>query len=458
MEPAPGGRAGAPPAKRAATALLRRRRSPIFYGWVLAGVGFVANMLNGALLFHAFGTYVVLMRDDFGWSRTSFSLAFSVMRMESGLLGPVEGWAIDRFGPRLVMTVGNVLFGVGLILLATINSLLEFYLVLLILALGGALGAFLPISVAIVHWFDRKRAMALATISLGFSAGGLAQPAVVAGLEGLGWRQFSVFAGIFVLVVAVPLAQLVRHRPEDYGYLPDGATEEQAELDRAAGRQQVDFTARQALRTSAFWMLALGQSASVLVFGAVSVHFVAHVTESIGLTLGTAAAAIMVMTGVMVVGQIAIGGFVGDRVNKRALIAVAMLGHTVALLILAFAASLQMVLLFAVVNGLAMGTRGPLSQALRAEYFGRAHFGTIMGFSSLVMMIGIVGGPLIAGLSYDMLGAYRPAFILLAFMSGLGSIFFWMARPPAPPPPEPEPEPEARPDAAPHVAPAPAGG
>ncbi|MBM3141244.1 MAG: MFS transporter [Chloroflexi bacterium] len=408
----------------------RRRRSPIFYGWVLTGVGFVVNLLNGALLFHAFGTYVVLLRDEFGWSRTSFSLAFSLMRVESGLLGPLEGWAIDRFGPRKVMTLGNVVFGAGLILLATINSLLEFYLVLLVLALGGALGAFFPISVSIVNWFDRKRAMALATLSLGFSAGGLIQPGIVAGLEGLGWRMFSVLAGVVVLLVAVPLAQLVRHRPEDYGYLPDGATEEQAEQDRAAGRQEVSFTASQAMRTSAFWMLSLGQSASVLVFGAVSVHFVAHVTESIGLTLGEAASAITLMTAMMVIGQIAIGGYIGDRVSKRGLIVVSMLGHTVALMILAFAATMPMVLVFGVVNGLAMGTRGPLSQALRAEYFGRAHFGTIMGFSSLVMMIGIVGGPMIAGLSYDFLGAYRPAFILLAVLSGLGSIFFWLARPP----------------------------
>lgn len=412
------------------TATRGRHRSPIFYGWVLTGVGFIANLLNGALLFHAFGTYVVLLRDDFGWSRTSFSLAFSMMRMESGLLGPIEGYAIDKFGPRRVMTLGNLLFGIGLILLATINTLVEFYAVLLLLALGGALGAFLPISVSIVNWFDRKRAMALAVLSLGFSAGGLIQPAVVAGLEGLGWRQFSVFAGITVLVVAVPLAQLVRHRPEDYGWRPDGATAEQAEADRVSGRHEVSFTARQALRTSAFWMLSLGQSASLLVFGAVSVHFVAHVTESIGLSLGEAAAAITLMTGMMVIGQVAIGGFVGDRANKRALIVVAMLGHTVGLLLLAFAESMLMVAAFAVVNGLAMGTRGPLSQALRAEYFGREHFGTIMGFSSLVMMTGIVGGPMIAGLSYDLLGAYRPAFVLLAILSGLGSICFWVARPP----------------------------
>jgi len=125
------------------------RRLPFFYGWLIAGVGFVVNMLFGAMLFHSFGTYVVLLREDFGWSLTAFSLAFALMRVESGLLGPIEGWAVDKFGPRAIMRLGVVLFAVGLILLSLIQSLITFYLVFLLMALGSALGAFLPISVAI---------------------------------------------------------------------------------------------------------------------------------------------------------------------------------------------------------------------------------------------------------------------------------------------------------------------
>ncbi len=408
-------------------------RLPFFYGWVLAGVGFVMNMIFGALMFHSFGTYVVLLREEFGWSRTSFALAFALMRVESGLLGPIEGWAIDRFGPRVIMTCGTLIFGVGMILLSQVDSLLSFYLVCLMMALGSALGAFLPISVAIVNWFDRRRATALAFLSLGFAAGGLIQPIIVAGLEHFGWREMSVYAGIVALAIGLPLAQLVRHHPEPHGFLPDGVTPEQLERARAGGRREINFTARQALRTSSFWMISLGQSASLLVFGAVAVHFVAHVHDSLGLSLGAAAGATVVMTLSMVVGQITFGGFLGDKVNKQRVIVIAMFGHTVALLVLAFGTTFGMILLFAVINGLAMGTRGPLMQALRAEYFGRRSFGTIMGFSSLVMMFGIVAGPLLAGLSYDMLGEYRPGFILLAALSALGSVFFMLARPPAPP-------------------------
>ena len=326
------------------------RRPFLFYGWLMAWAGFVVNMLNGALLFHAFGLYVVLLQEEFGWSRTSFAFAFALMRVESGLLGPIEGWAIDRFGPRTVMRFGIVIFGLGLISLSQVDSLLTFYLAFLVMALGSALGSFLPMSVAVVNWFHRRRAAALTILSLGFSAGGLIQPIIVVGLETFGWRGMSVVSGLVVLAVALPLTQLVRHRPEDHGYLPDGASPEEAAAAEAESGEEVSFTPAEALRTRAFWLLGFGHSASLLVFGAVSVHFVAHVTESLGFSLSAAAGAITLMTAMMVVGQIVFGGLLGDRVNKLLVIVAAMFTHTVALALLGFATAFWMVMVFVVLE------------------------------------------------------------------------------------------------------------
>ena len=158
--------------------------SRIFYGWWIVGSGFLVNTFNGALVFHAFGAYVVLLEDEFGWSRTTFAFAFALQRIESGLLGPIEGWAIDRFGPRKVMMLGLVIFALGFIALSQINSILTFYLAFLMIALGSVLGSFLPVTVAVVNWFNRRRAFALAMVSMGFAAGGLIQPGVVFLLAG----------------------------------------------------------------------------------------------------------------------------------------------------------------------------------------------------------------------------------------------------------------------------------
>ena len=100
------------------------------------GAGFGVEALIGALMFHAYGAYVVLLREEFGWSKTMLSVA----RVESGILGPLQGWLTDRFGPRVLIRVGMVVFGLGFILLSQVGSSLTFFLAFLVMALGGSLG------------------------------------------------------------------------------------------------------------------------------------------------------------------------------------------------------------------------------------------------------------------------------------------------------------------------------
>jgi len=72
----------------------------VFYGWWIVAAGFGLELLVGALMFHAYGAYVVLLRAEFGWSKTMLSAAFAMARAESGILGPPQGWLTDRFGRR----------------------------------------------------------------------------------------------------------------------------------------------------------------------------------------------------------------------------------------------------------------------------------------------------------------------------------------------------------------------
>jgi MFS family permease len=138
------------------------------------------------------------------------------------------------------------------------------------------------------------------------------------------------------------------------------------------------------------------------------------------------------VTASQMVGQLS-GGVLGDRFNKRVIVTLCMLGHALALLILAFATALWMVIIFAVVHGLSWGMRGPQMQALRADYFGRASFGTIMGYSSMIITVFIVAGPMFAAVMADHFGSYRGAFVVLATLAGLGSLFWVFARQPRPP-------------------------
>ena len=125
------------------------------------------------------------------------------------------------------------------------------------------------------------------------------------------------------------------------------------------------------------------------------------------------------------------GGYLADRVNKQAVLVACMLGHCAGLLMLAYASNVGHLVAFTALHGLSWGARGPTQQALRADYFGRGSFATIMGFSSLVIMIAMMIAPIFAGWVADQRGGdYTPAFAILAVLAGLGSVFFIFARKP----------------------------
>lgn len=409
------------------------RKPRVFYGWWIVGASVVCQALPSGLLQASFGTYVVLLGREYGWSRTALSGAFSLMRVEEGLLGPVGGWMLDKWGPRAVMRAGMIIFAGGFFAFAQIDSILGFYVTFLMMAIGSAMAGFLSITTAIVNWFDRKRSMAMGIALLGTAVGQFMLPAIVVGLETWGWRAVANLSGVMVLVVGLPAVQLIRHRPEHYGLLPDGRDpDEPVELneDGSVAGETISFTPRQALRTRAFWFISLAHTASVLVVSVVQVHFTAHATESLGYSLSAAAGIVTVQTVTNLLGR-PLGGWVADRTGSRIVIIVCMLTHMVALLLLAFATSLWMIIAFALLNGLAWGARVPVIVSMRAEYFGSRSFGSIMGISSLVVTGGSVLAPVLAGWSFDVLGSYTLSFTVLALVAGMGSLFLVFTPPPS---------------------------
>jgi len=411
-------------------------RGQVFYGWWIVGAGFVLEALMGALLFHAYGAYVVLLRGEFGWSKTMFSAAFSMARAESGILGPIQGWLTDRFGPRTMIRIGMIVFGVGFILFSQIRSPFTFFVTFFLIALGSSLGGYLPIAVAIVAWFRRRRSLALSISSTGMPVGGLLTPVVALALTGFGWRWTAFLSGVLILVVGLPIARLVHHRPEPRGEWPDGEPPAPAGTAtgdrRSASAAGVDFTPREAMRTPVLWYISLGHGSALLVVSAVTVHLIVHVTEGLGYSLQQATAVVALLTVMQAAGQLG-GGWAGDRFSKRAIVVGCMVAHAAGLLLLASATAFSAVAAFAVLHGLAWGIRGPLMSAIRADYFGSASFGTITGISSMVVMFGMVGGPIIAGVLADRTGSYEMGFRILAGLAALGSIFFVLARRPSPP-------------------------
>jgi MFS family permease len=156
--------------------------------------------------------------------------------------------------------------------------------------------------------------------------------------------------------------------------------------------------------------------------------------ESLGYTVAQASLVITLMT-VAQVGGVLVGMSVGDRGNKRLIAAACMVMHALGLLSLTYATGPAMLGAFALLHGVAWGLRGPFMQAIRADYFGRRSIGMIMGLSAVVIAVGQVGGPMVAGGFADLTGDYRLGFTLLALVAATGAIAFAVATPPARPRP-----------------------
>lgn len=359
-----------------------------------------------------------------------------------GVLSPIQGFVIDRFGPRTVARVGIIVFGLGSVIFSFTDSIIVFYASFFVIAVGSSLTGWVTLNVAVAKWFELKRATAIGLVSVGGSVGGLTIPVMAWSMETFGWERTAFAVGIVIWLVGLPLLQLMRSQPEDYGFGPDGVvgnwrgeTHDAAALASQAHLTN-DFTLREASRTRAFWLVSLGHAFAILVVFSVNVHMIAHLVDRLEVTAQTASLMLSLMVLFTILGQVG-GGIMTDRlahrIEKRHIAAIAMLGHVFGLIVLAFATNLAWVALFAVLHGLAWGIRGPIMSSIRADYFGTRSLGAILGAGAMIMMVGTVGGPLVAGFLADLTDGFTIGFVVLAIVASFAVLFFALSRRPIKP-------------------------
>lgn len=412
--------------------LIRRLTPYFFYGWVIVGVSFFAQMLSG-LSIQGLATYVIPLEREFGWSRAAIAGGRAFQQADN-LLGPLSGWLVDTYGPRRLMTVGVVLFAIAYLLFGLVESLWAYYAACLLMAVANTLLGLLVVSYSINQWFRRLRTSALGLAVTGFAASGIVViPAIVWAQVELGWRSAALLTGLGVLLIGLPIVQLMRTAPEPYGLLPDGDSPLATRSDQQAvtGGGQLSFTFAEALHTRAYWLLSASNALALATLSAVLVHQFAHMEESF--SREAAALVLAVLNAFNLFGRLT-GGLLGDRLTKHRLLGFDMALSAASLLVLAFATSLPGLLLYGALFGLSWGVRTPVSNSLQGDYFGRAHFGRILGLSLLLTTPGAVLLPILIGLLADLQGNYVLSFITLAGAAALASLLLFLARRPPDPP------------------------
>ena len=408
----------------------------LFYGWWIVGASFLVLLVTVGVGLYAPPVFLVPLQNHFGWSRAALAGGAAVGALTAGLVGPLVGVLIDRYGSRKVMTFGALLMASGFGLMSMLRALWQLYALNVIGAIGIACVAWIPTQTLISNWFTRKRGMAMGITLAGIGFGGLTIPPLTAFLIAeFGWRvAFAVLGSlVLVIVVGVTLA-VVRSQPADLGLLPDGEapSPEERPGDPIDGSGEVaevpGLSLSEAVKTGAFWLLSMGHI--LWTFGSMSLvgHLPAFLTDQ-GFAQKVAVGFPAFAIGISVAGRLSFG-VLADRFTKRGIMSLAMVLQVLAVFCLFRVESFGALPVFAIFFGMGSGGGAVLVPLLIGECFGLRAFGKVLGLVMISATLGAASGPVLTGWIFDVTGSYTLAFVLDIVAFTTAAVVFYCVRKP----------------------------
>lgn len=391
-----------------------------FYGWYIVAATFIIGFYVVGIVFYGFTTIFKPIVEEFGWSYTQVSLAASIRGVETGLLAPLVGILIDRWGPRRIVFVGGCLTALGLFMLSRVDSLVSFYISFALISTAMSTCTVTVLMTAVSNWFRRRVGLAMSIVSCGFGAGGLVVFMMARMVDAYGWRPTVQGLSFGVLLIVLPLAMLLRHKPQQYGYLPDGDTQQIVKTSAGkvvAGVKEYGITIKEAVKTRTFWLMAVAFVCQHMMVSTVVTHVMPYLT-SVGLSTTIASLGASGIPLVSIMGRMGFGAL-GDRVNRKWLMVVMFAMISVGLLSFQVAGSFAIpgVIGFLVLFGTGYGGFNAIRPAFTREVFGTKQYGTIFGCLIGMGMFGMVAGPFIAGRLFDIQGSYHNVWLIFAVVA-----------------------------------------
>jgi MFS family permease len=409
-----------------------REHTRLFYGWWIVIIGCILDAVKGGTFNSGFSLYFLPVLTELNLSRAATSLPFSLAKLESAIQGPLIGYLIDRFDLRVMLVLGTVLAGGGFVLLSFTHSYLTFLLVFMgLLSLGFQAGFNHATMAAVNHWFLRKRGVAMSIVQTGQAIGGVVIfPLVALAVLKLGWRSAAFLSGIGVLAM-VPLVLVIRRSPESMGLLPDGEPRTPRHASDVVTtrvrrlREPEEFTASEAIRTPAFWLVAAFHGLRNIPYAGVSVHLVPLLVWK-GLDEHTAAFFVG-LTAFSAVIVRPLTGWLGDRWSKQNIGAMGVILGGLGLVVLTCSnGALWTMVLFAILSSFADGVNS-VTWALVGDFFGRNHFASIRGWMGTIQSFVAMPGAVFTGWIYDQTHSYTYALMPFIVIYALAGLALWQA-------------------------------
>jgi len=387
----------------------------------MVGIVSAMRILGGGLHGYGFTVFFLPVSQDLGLNRAQTSLAFSLARAEGAIEAPVIGYFVDRFGPKPLMVAAALLAGIGYIVLSWIDSYGGFLVTYLgLISLAYSAGFIQTPMVVANNWFIRQRARAMTVVGSAVTIGGTAiTPLLSMLVTSWGWRWGAFAAGCLFLIICVPLSLRIQRSPESVGLRPDGDLPAPAEDNQkkatASEPAATDVTAKQAMKTLAFWALAFSMTARVATQSTMMVHFIPLMVWK---GMSQERAALLLSTFALLnLGFHFFLAWVADRMNKPRLLSLWILLPIAGLLVLQWSEAEFYLWLFAILYS-TLDAAFPVTWATSGDFFGRKYFATIRGNMTFFYMWGSALGPTLAGYVYDRMQSYSSVlWVLMATLS-----------------------------------------
>ena len=363
----------------------------------------------------SFGVFFKSFESEFDTTRAATSSIFSVHMAFYAFSAVLIGWALDRYGLKLIVSLMGLFAGLSLLITSQVTSLWQMYLSYsLLLAMG--VGGLVPLLMTVIpKWFIKKRGLALGIATSGLGLGPMIMAPFAAYLvTNMGWRNSYIVMGVITLILILSAARLLRREPSEIGALPDGVKCDTRMADPMIDVPTValdSLSLLQTLKRRKFWLMFV----MWLLWAANSNLLVAHIVPyatDIGISTIEASTILSIMGGVQILSRLLFGR-ISDIAGRRIPAVICALSGAGALLWLLWSHNLSMLYLFAVVFGLAWGGLGVNVLALSSEIFISPNLGTIFGALEIGFALGAAAGPLLGGIIFDVTGSYA-----IAFMAG----------------------------------------
>ncbi len=377
----------------------------IYYGWWIVAASFFIALYVAGIIFFGFTAFFEPIVQEFGWSYTAVSIGASLRGLESGILAPLIGFLVDRFGSRKLVLLGVITVGLGLLLLSQMHSLVTLYSAFLILSLGAGGCTSVVLYTSVANWFKRHIGRALGIAACGFGAGGIMVPLIPWLISIYDWWTALIILAFGMWIIGIPLALVIRDKPEQYGYLPDGGkmpvvNPEHPTESEAAGDRFSDIIKHRTL-----WLISLAEAIRWIILTAVVIHIMPYLT-TVGVPRTSAAFVAAAIPLVSLIGRFGFG-WLGDMFDKRYLMAITYLLAGLGMLALSFASTGMLIFIFVILFALALGGGVTLRGAMISDYFVRSSFGKALGIVMGASALGGIIGPALAGWTFDTTGSYK---------------------------------------------------